>query len=339
MRLRIQFAAVAAALVLAACGTGAPSAVGPSASAAPSLVPVPTPTLGAQTGSIVFMREDASGHFQTWTACPDLTHARQITSDPIRSSGWPVWSPDGRRIAFNANHEDPDVEDAAEVWDIYTMDADGGMRTKLTDAIGLLGDPGYSPDGRLIAFDSDEPGREGIYTMNAADGSDVRLVTALPSDATFDYQPRFSPDGTSILFVRESGPQRRVPVPRRYRRFGSPSDHRLVGPTGTFRLVARRHADRLRGGSRPGARRRVDHRIRRVRSQESHLAGARSRQVGRVLGPGLVPRREPDPPRPRPALRRRQFNRRLGDDPPGRHRPALRRRWVGRGAQGRLECR
>ena len=153
------------------------------------------------------MREDASGHFQTWTACPDLTHARQITSDPIRSSGWPVWSPDGRRIAFNANHEDPDVEDAAEVWDIYTMDADGGTRIKLTDAIGLLGDPGYSPDGRLIAFDSDEPGREGIYTMNAADGSDVRLVTALPSDATFDYQPQFSPDGTSILFVRESGPR------------------------------------------------------------------------------------------------------------------------------------
>ena len=70
MRLRIKFAAVAAAFVLAACGPGAPSAVGPSTSAAPSLVPVPTPTLGEQTRSIVFMREDASGHFQTWTACP-----------------------------------------------------------------------------------------------------------------------------------------------------------------------------------------------------------------------------------------------------------------------------
>ena len=39
--------------------------------------------------------------------------------------------------------------------------------------------------------------------MNAADGSQVHRVTSLPPAASLDYAPRFSPDGTRLVFTRE----------------------------------------------------------------------------------------------------------------------------------------
>jgi Tol biopolymer transport system component len=155
-------------------------------------------------GSIVFMREGADGRFQTWTACVDLTNAVQLTTTPGREAGWAVWSPAGDRIAFNANFDDPDLGDELEIWDIYTMDPDGGNVVRLTDSPGLYGDPGYSPNGTLITFDSTVPGSEGVYVMSAVDGSGKRRVTGLPDGAATDFAPRFSPDGTEIVFLGES---------------------------------------------------------------------------------------------------------------------------------------
>jgi TolB protein len=57
----------------------------------------------------------------------------------------------------------------------------------------------------LIAFETDlgdYPAKQGIYVMNAADGSAVRRITTLPASATFDGAARFSPDGRHILFTR-----------------------------------------------------------------------------------------------------------------------------------------
>ena len=123
--------------------------------------------------------------------------------DHGRETGWPVWSPDGERIAFNANFDDPDLGGDPEIWDIYSMDPDGSNVDRLTNSPGLYGDPGYSPDGRQIAFDSTVAGAEGVYVMRARDGSDVRRVTGLPDDVTVAYAPRFSPDGKEIVFLGE----------------------------------------------------------------------------------------------------------------------------------------
>lgn len=172
--------------------------------ASPSPVESSTPvTALAPDGSIVFMRRGPDGRFQTWTACVDLTHAVQMTASPGRETGWPVWAPDGMRIAFNADFDDPDPDDALDIWDIYTMNAAGGDVRRLTRSPGLYGDPGYSRDGTLIAFDSTVSGSEGVYVMHAVDGSAMRRVIGRPEGVVTDYAPRFAPDGTELVFLGE----------------------------------------------------------------------------------------------------------------------------------------
>ncbi len=156
----------------------------------------------SEGGVLLFMRQDSHQLWKPWVACPDMSHARELPTRDGHNAGWGVWSPDGTRIAFNADYDDPDLTDRTAIWDIYTMNPDGSDVTKLTHSVGLEGDPGYSPDGKLLAFDSAEPGRQGIWVMNAQDGSDERLVSATPPGFEPDFGPRFSPDGTKIVFAR-----------------------------------------------------------------------------------------------------------------------------------------
>jgi eukaryotic-like serine/threonine-protein kinase len=56
--------------------------------------------------------------------------------------------------------------------------------------------PAVSPDGRTIAFSSDRDGRSRIWLKQLQGGGEAPL-TAGPDDL-----PRFSPDGSSLLFIR-----------------------------------------------------------------------------------------------------------------------------------------
>jgi eukaryotic-like serine/threonine-protein kinase len=59
--------------------------------------------------------------------------------------------------------------------------------------------PAVSPDGRTIAFSSDRSGRRGIWVKDLANGGEVALTEGQDDD-----HPRFSPDGSMILFIRRS---------------------------------------------------------------------------------------------------------------------------------------
>ena len=193
--------------LLAGCGgNGDPPAEVPSDGSSASSGPGTASPPAAQVGPLAFMRYDAEENWQMWVACGDLVEATQVTDISGRDSGFPVWSPDGSRIAFDSNRDDPNPVDDPKINDVFTMEPDGSGVIRLTDGRGFHSDPAYSPDGSLIAFASD-PGRlsekQGIYLMNAADGSQVRRVTSLPPAASLDYAPRFSPDGTQLVFTRD----------------------------------------------------------------------------------------------------------------------------------------
>ncbi len=68
--------------------------------------------------------------------------------------------------------------------------------TQLTHDPGNALRPAWSPDNRLIAFESNRDGPFHIYVMNT-DGSHPRALTSGPND---DRHPVWTPDGKSILY-------------------------------------------------------------------------------------------------------------------------------------------
>jgi Tol biopolymer transport system component len=154
-------------------------------------------------GRIVYWSVDSDGFVQTWVADKDLSDRAKLTSKSA-DSGWAVWKPGGAKLAFDSNRADPDPKDARAINDIFKMNPDGTGVVKLTDSKSFNSGPGWSPDGRKIAFESDRadrPGRLEIHVMDS-DGSNVRRLTTLPAYAIFDLAPRFSPDGRRIVFTR-----------------------------------------------------------------------------------------------------------------------------------------
>ena len=92
-----------------------------------------------------------------------------------RNNEWsPVWSPDGKRIAFMADRKGDFVS-----WDIYVMDADGGNEQRLTNNRAWDSSPSWSPDSKRIAFDSNRDGNTEIYVMDA-DGGNLQNLSNNP---------------------------------------------------------------------------------------------------------------------------------------------------------------
>lgn len=113
-------------------------------------------------------------------------------SDPDAFAWEPSWRSSGNAIAYSGNREgfiDPDL-------DLHIMDRQGRHLSQLTDGAPAL-NPDWHPRRNTIAFESwDDDHDADIYTTEA-DGSDERRLTKHPS---FDSEPRWSPDGTELLF-------------------------------------------------------------------------------------------------------------------------------------------
>jgi Tol biopolymer transport system component len=108
----------------------------------------------------------------------------------------PVWSPDGRSIAFvhSGNARGQPYHQS----EIYVVNADGRGQRNLTSGPGGGSAPSWSPDGRKIAFRSDRDGNGELYLMNV-DGSGLARLTRNPAS---DGDPIWSRDGRKIFFVR-----------------------------------------------------------------------------------------------------------------------------------------
>ena len=93
-------------------------------------------------------------------------------------------SPDGKTVVFDL------------LGDIYTMPMSGGTATKLTSDIAWQMQPRFSPNGKSIAFTSDQGGGDNIWVMDL-NGENQHAVT----DETFRLlnSPAWSPDGDYLV--------------------------------------------------------------------------------------------------------------------------------------------
>ena len=113
-------------------------------------------------------------------------HFQRIEPQRIRYAGI---SPTGARAVFNARGE------------ILTVPAEKGDIRNLTNTTDVVErDPAWSPDGKSIAYLSDESGEYALHIRDQSGTGEVRKFD-LGSPPTFYYSPVWSPDSKKIAYT------------------------------------------------------------------------------------------------------------------------------------------
>jgi TolB protein len=124
---------------------------------------------------------------------------RGVLQNPTKGVGTnylPVFSPDGKQIAFMSGRDGNS--------EIYAMNVDGSNLRRLTNHPLSDVTPTWSPSGSQIAFTSDRSGKPQIYVMSSIDGSGLSRLTVDESEAD---RPTWSPQPfNEIAFAGRTGP-------------------------------------------------------------------------------------------------------------------------------------
>lgn len=108
----------------------------------------------------------------------------------------PVFSPDGRWLAFHRV-----IEDQRDVW---TLPVEGGVPLQFTTNDAADVSPFFSADGSHLAFASNRSGRFQIWWAPVENGRLVGEEERLTFEETSDYLPRISPDGSMLTWLGNS---------------------------------------------------------------------------------------------------------------------------------------
>ena len=144
-------------------------------------------------------------HEHLWVFDLETRKGEAITTGPYDERS-PVWSPDGKSIAFVSNRA-PDPDRSGDT-NIYIVEARPGVEVRpVTTFSGSdEGRPAWSPDGQWIAYlQGDEP-RFHAYNLNKlavspAAGGPARVLT--PNLDRAVENPLWSADGQSLYFIVE----------------------------------------------------------------------------------------------------------------------------------------
>ena len=180
--------------------------VDPLANAVPVTSDIGTeqmPAVSTDGRQVVYAAEgEFSQGFDLYVRSLGADSAMQLTATPGEDELSPSWSPDGQQVAFYRYSEDG--------CGLFIRPVLGGFERRLSDCrTETVSYIDWSPDGSTIAF-------TGLRDAQALASSillldiDSGLVTALeydPDPSEHDVQPRYSPDGQSILFRRGAFPR------------------------------------------------------------------------------------------------------------------------------------
>jgi Tol biopolymer transport system component len=140
---------------------------------------------------IAFSRDAGPAGDSLWVVAAAGGSAHRLTDCRVGCADvQPAWSPHAHLLLFQHITNTPGTSG------LYTVRPDGSSLTRITNGQ----DPEWSPDGRLIAFDS---GPDSIAVANA-DGSHVHLLLA-GALGSGPGAPSWSPDGRKIVGFNTPG--------------------------------------------------------------------------------------------------------------------------------------
>ena len=171
-----------------------------------------TPTAAPDGDHIAFL-SDSGGHGNLWVMSTRTGRLRQITfeEDPHVTVGLPVWSPDGRSIAFVSSKGHTGYE-----FGVWLVDPDGrNLRNVAKQGLGIA----WSPDSQWIYYVQTSAGV--INKVRAAGGNPVRVsseatrnIIGLGGPTLYYVVQHVLLDGRPELEIRaatpENGPSHRL---------------------------------------------------------------------------------------------------------------------------------
>ena len=178
--------------LLLACSALATQAISVRA-AGPAAAPLDTSGLRLVLAAI----DRSTGRQGIYTANGDGSGLRKISPDDGRNYSWPTWALGGTKIVYTAQQL-PAVQE-----DVYMSDPDGSHEVRLTDNPWRDAQPKVSPDGRHLIFTSfwnEFPG-VAVYSMDLRTFEVTNLSAISSTAGAFDSDPRFSADGSRIVFA------------------------------------------------------------------------------------------------------------------------------------------
>ncbi|WP_129779705.1 Tol-Pal system beta propeller repeat protein TolB [Peristeroidobacter soli] len=119
------------------------------------------------------------------------TGERKRVSARAGINGAPAWSPDGKTLAITLSRKDGDV-------DIYTLELNSQVLTRMTFDPGIDTEPSWSSDGKKLYFNSDRAGGPQIYEIEVANPN---RATRVSFENGYNARPRVSPNGKQLAVV------------------------------------------------------------------------------------------------------------------------------------------
>jgi Tol biopolymer transport system component len=153
-----------------------------------------TPKWSPDGTQIAFSALAPDGNWDIYIINADGTGLRRLTTDPGRDD-YPTWTPDGANIVYDHGL-------LACPCALHMINLDGSNDHVIDVGPGNSFGAEVSPNGTSLAFANDRGGSLAIYVAPVGGGA-AGQVTA--GSVGGDFQPRWSPDGRRILFLRDIG--------------------------------------------------------------------------------------------------------------------------------------
>jgi len=170
-------------------------------------------TVNWKTGKIIYTSL-ASGDLELWTMKTDGSAKKRLTHS-FGYDGGPVFSRDGKQIAWRGNHpETPELREkysdllhenltSPMKMELFVADADGKNPKQITSFNCASFAPTFTPDGKQLLFSSNKNDCDGrkfeLFLINL-DGTGLKQITDFGGFTSF---PEFSPDGKGLVFVSD----------------------------------------------------------------------------------------------------------------------------------------